>query len=98
MPNLATHPTDDAIAAFALGKSHAPDDSLVEDHLAGCDQCQQRAESVAPDTIVQLLAAARTRADADRLAAPTPTLDGAATPPAFAPTLAYDDTRPTSSK
>src|SRR5262249_50553141 len=57
------------------------------------DLCQQRADSVAPDTVVQLLASARTRADADRNSASTPTLDRAATPLAFAPTLGIDESR-----
>src|SRR5207249_2844240 len=83
----------DAIRAFALGKSAEADASSLEAHLAACDPCQQRAEAVTSDTLIQLLAAARTRADADRLSAPTPTLDGSATPPAFAPTLAFDDTK-----
>src|SRR4051794_33899669 len=84
MPDTATHPTDAAIAAFALGS--CPEDSSLEAHLAGCDACQRRADAVAPDTLVELLAAARTHADA-----PTPTPDAAATPPAFAPTLAWAD-------
>jgi uncharacterized protein (TIGR03067 family) len=84
MPNTANHPTDATIEAFALGS--CPEDPAVEAHLAGCETCQRRAEAVAPDTLVELLAAALTHADA-----PTSTLDAAATPPAFAPTLAWTD-------
>ena len=75
MPDTATHPTDDAIEAFALGKLDPPGDRLLEEHLALCDDCQDRAEAVAPDTLVQLLASARTKADAGRSAAATPSFD-----------------------
>src|SRR5262245_18366215 len=90
MPDTATHPTDDAIEAFALGKFDPADDPRLEEHLAGCDLCQERAEAVAPDTLVELLASARTRVNAARSAAPTPTLAGSATQPAFPPTQAWD--------
>jgi uncharacterized protein (TIGR03067 family) len=46
----------------------------LEEHLAGCDLCQDRAEAVLPDTLVQLLVSARTRADPGRSVDPTPSL------------------------
>jgi uncharacterized protein (TIGR03067 family) len=83
----ATHPTDRELGEFLLGKL---DDSGLESHLAECDSCRDRAVAVqADDTFTELLAAARTRFDSRRASAPTPTLDEAATPPAFAPTLAW---------
>jgi serine/threonine protein kinase/WD40 repeat protein len=86
----ATHPTDRELGDFLLGKL---DDGGVESHLAECDSCRDRAVAVqADDTFTELLAAARTRFDTQRASAPTPTLDGAATPPAFAPTLAWSET------
>lgn len=47
MPDTATHPTDAAIAAFALGKCDSAAGPPVEEHVAGCDVCQGRAEAVA---------------------------------------------------
>jgi uncharacterized protein (TIGR03067 family) len=91
----ATHPTDRELGDFLLGKLGGPDDGGVESHLAECDSCRDRAVAVqADDTFTELLASARTRLDRERASAPTPTLDGAATPPAFAPTLAWDDSAP----
>ena len=94
MPGIDTHPTEDAIEAFALGKSDPAEGSRLEEHLAECERCQERAEAVAPDTVVQLLVAARTRADADRSAAATQSLAGSATPSLFAPTQAWCDPDP----
>ena len=88
----ATHPTDRELGDFLLGKLDGAD--TVESHLSACDACRDRAVAVrADDTFTDLLAAARTRLDSHRASAPTPTLDGAATPPAFAPTLAWDGLR-----
>ena len=87
----ATHPTDRELGDFLLGKLDEPSGGTVESHLAECDSCRDRAVAVqADDTFTELLAAARTRLDRSRASAPTPTLDGTATPPAFAPTLAWD--------
>jgi len=87
----ATHPTDRELEDFLLGKLIAPDDLAMESHLAECDECRARAvQTPADDTLTELLAAARTLVEVQRSAAPTPTLDGSATPPAFAPTLAWD--------
>ena len=89
----ATHPTDRELEDFLLGKLIAPDDLAVESHLAECTECRDRAvQTPADDTLTELLVAARTLVDIQRSAAPTPTLDGATTPPAFAPTLAWDGT------
>ncbi|HKB00874.1 MAG TPA: protein kinase, partial [Gemmataceae bacterium] len=87
----ATHPTDRELQSFLLGKLADPDQGQVESHLADCPECGRRALSTpADDTLTELLAAARTRLDSERASAPTPTLDGSATPPAFAPTLAWE--------
>jgi WD40 repeat protein len=94
MSHTVIHPTDDMIEAFALGKFDPPGDRQLEEHLAGCELCQDRAEAIAPDTLVELLASARTRGDADRSAATTPTLAGSATPSLHAPTQAWDETAP----
>ena len=86
----ATHPTDRQLSDFLLGKLAGPDDGGVESHLAECDSCRDRAVAArADDTFTELLAAARTRLDSERASAPTPTLDAASTPPAFAPTVAW---------
>jgi uncharacterized protein (TIGR03067 family) len=90
MPDItATHPTDEALEAFALGMLDPNEAPALEEHLPGCELCMERADSVAPDTLVQLLVAAQTRVDEVRSAAQTPTLDGSATP-SFAPTHAWD--------
>jgi uncharacterized protein (TIGR03067 family) len=89
----ATHPTNRELGDFLLGKLNDPAGSGVESHLAECNSCRDRAVAVqADDTFTELLAAARTRFDSRRASAPTPTLDGTATPPAFAPTLAWSPT------
>src|SRR5215472_6501184 len=83
----ATHPSDRELDEFLLGKFPDPDHVAVEEHLAGCPGCQERAaDRTAGDTLTELLAAARTRADADRAAASTPAPAGSATPSLFAPT------------
>src|SRR5262245_56598403 len=90
----ATHPTDRELVEFLLGKLDDAGHLAIEDHLSECDECRDRAASAPPtdDTLVELLAAARTRADAERSAAPTPTLLDAATPSPFAPTQAWGGT------
>jgi uncharacterized protein (TIGR03067 family) len=93
----ATHPSDRELDEFLLGKFPDPDHVAVEAHLAGCPGCQERAaDRTAGDTLTELLAAARTRADADRAAAPTPAPAGSATPSLFAPTRVWDDGAPVS--
>lgn len=72
MPDVAEHPPDDVIQAFALGKIAPPDAQLVEQHLAGCEPCQNRVEKVGPDTLVELLATAHTLIFSGRSNAPTP--------------------------
>src|SRR5262249_5552880 len=62
----------------------------MEEHLVGCDPCQERAEAVTPDTFVRLLASARTRIDLSRSAAATPSPTGFATP-SLSRTRAWDD-------
>ena len=73
----ATHPSDRELDDFLLGKFPDPDHAVYEAHLAGCPTCQDRAaDRSAFDTLTELLAAARTRADADQSAADLG-LDGA---------------------
>src|SRR5579864_734237 len=94
MTQQKTHPAEAVLADFVLGKLAQPADAEVESHLAACSDCGARAAAANPnDTLVSLLAAAGTRLDAERSTAPTPTLDGLATPPAFAPTLGMDEGR-----
>src|SRR5262249_9820098 len=72
---LALHPTDDCLRDFLLGKLPDPDQSGVEEHLAECDECGDRAASIrADDTLTELLAPAHTRVDPERADAPTPSL------------------------
>ena len=95
MPNLRTHPTDNDLRDFVLGKLPDSVDVEVEGHLAACPECQARAADLeAPDTLVTLLASAATKADAGRADAPTPTLAEGATPSLFAQTQAWDELAP----
>jgi hypothetical protein len=92
MPSTATHPTPDAIEAFALGKLELDALSRLEGHLAGCERCQDLAEAVAPDTLVQLLASAATLCSTASPDAPTSSC--AAATPALLPTHAWADSAP----
>ena len=95
MPQVLTHPTDDTLRDLLLGKLPDPEIEDLELHLTNCSACQSRAAaSCTEDTFVELLAAARTRADADRSAGATPTLDGCPTPSLFAATRAWDGPLP----
>ncbi len=47
MPDTATHPTDAAIEAFAVGRIDPTGHVAVEEHRANCDLCLERVESVA---------------------------------------------------
>jgi serine/threonine protein kinase len=90
MSKLRTHPTDSVLNDFLLGKLPDPEAAEVESHLAECPECQQRAAaSRVGDTLVELLAAAGTKADAERGAAPPLTLSGGETPSLFAATQAW---------
>src|SRR5262249_30342011 len=72
-----------------------PDHLAFEHHLDGCPACQDRAAGrTAGDTLTELLAAARNRADTDRTAATTPAPVGSATPSLVVPTQAWDDGAP----
>ncbi len=87
---IAAHPTNPQLYDFLLGRLSDAAQVEVESHFADCDECRDRALYVpANDTLTELLASALTRVESQRSAAPTPTFDGAATPPAFAPTLAW---------
>jgi uncharacterized protein (TIGR03067 family) len=93
MSATRTHPPDDVLHDFLLGKLPDLEEAEVEDHLAECPECQQRASTArVGDTLVELLASAGTRLDAERAAAPTPTFSGAATPSLFANTQMWDGT------
>jgi uncharacterized protein (TIGR03067 family) len=94
VPDATTHPPDEAIEAFALGTIDPTEEPELEEHLAGCDRCQERAEAVTPDTLVVLLASARTRIEGGRPATPTPAPGGAATPPQYAATQGWDGPAP----
>lgn len=91
----ATHPSDRELDHFLLGKFSDPDHAAVEDHLAGCPECQDRAASrTAWDTLTELLAAARTRVDAERADAQAPAPAGLSTPSRLAPTQAWGEDTP----
>ena len=90
MPDPTTHPPPAVLEAFALGRLDAPGSTSVEDHLAGCERCQEQVAAVPPDTLLEAVADARTLGDGGRGDAPTRTPDGSATP-SFAPTHAWAD-------
>src|SRR5262245_41023180 len=88
---IATHPSDRELSDFLLGKLADPDQAAIESHFADCSGCRDRALGMqAHDTLIELLTSARTKVDSHRAAAPTPTPDGISTPPAYAPTLAWE--------
>ena len=62
MTELRTHPTDETLRDFLLGKLPDADSPELETHLADCPDCQARtADGCAADTFVDLLTSARTR-------------------------------------
>lgn len=78
------HPADSVLADFILGKLLDRADAEAERHLADCPYCQSRAAAARPDdTLLSLVAAAGTRADAEQSEAPT--LPGGLTPAEFTP-------------
>lgn len=85
MLDTTTHPPDEAIEAFALGNLDPTLLPGLEEHLASCDHCQDRAEAIDPDPLMQLLAAAHTRGG-PQTATPPPT---AASTPSFPPTQGW---------
>jgi uncharacterized protein (TIGR03067 family) len=93
MLTTRTHPSDDDLNDFVLGKLPDLRDAELENHLADCPECQERAAATrVADTLVELLASAGTRFDARCGAAPTPTPTGAATPSLFVNTPAWNGT------
>lgn len=87
----AAHPNDRELSDFLLGKLADSQFSEIESHLGDCVECGERAlKTPAQDTLVELLTAAQTLVEKERSVAATPTLDGIQTPPAYAPTLAYE--------
>ena len=91
----ATHPNDRELDDFLLGKFPDADHAVIEDHLASCPGCQDRAaDRTAQDPLTDLLAAARTRTDADWAAAPTVAPAGSATPSLQGFTQAWDEGAP----
>jgi anti-sigma factor RsiW len=61
MSNLTTHPTDDVLNDFLLGKLSDQSGAAVERHLSECPECLARAAAKrVGDTLVELLASAGT--------------------------------------
>ena len=87
----ATHPFERELQDFLLGKLVDSDHFAVEAHVVECGECGVRAlDAPGQDTLTELLASARTRANSVRLSAATPMLAGSETPSLFAPTLAWE--------
>jgi eukaryotic-like serine/threonine-protein kinase len=75
------HPTEQQLTEFMLGKLPDSDHAELEAHLSACDSCQNRAAEIRPaDTFVGLLTFARTRIDAGRAVATTPSPQNLSTP------------------
>ncbi len=91
MPELIAHPDEQDLREFLLGKFHDSAAAKLEEHLAFCTECQERAgASCAEDTFVELLAFARTRLEAGPATPSTLTVAVLATP-SFAPTQGWLD-------
>jgi serine/threonine protein kinase len=87
----ATHPTDGALRDFLLGKLPDAESDSIEAHLSECPACLGRAaDESAHDTLMDLLASARTRLDADRAVACTPHPDVFSTPALGSVTQTYN--------
>jgi hypothetical protein len=64
MPNAATHPTPQELAAFSQGKLPASAAQAVAAHLETCPACQQAIEKMTPDSFVGKVRAARSATSA----------------------------------
>src|SRR5262245_30364732 len=84
MPHL--HPTADRLHAFAQGRLSPAEQSEVEEHVATCDSCCQKLESVPPDTLQQLARDAATKGFRATPVAKKPAA-GKAPPPGIPPEL-----------
>ncbi|MFO0810193.1 MAG: protein kinase [Gemmataceae bacterium] len=92
MPPTTAHPTDVALAAYALGKLAAADAETVRGHLDACPRCRTLAERTPADTFVRLLQKASGRSKAE-----TPAPSVAATgvqPPQAAVATGVQDSPP----
>jgi serine/threonine protein kinase len=59
MPDAGTHPTQQQLAAFGLGKLPEPAAGLVARHLETCALCRQAVAALPPDSFVRKVHAAR---------------------------------------
>ena len=50
-----SHPNEEQLAAFGLGRLSATDREAIESHVAGCGVCCERLESVQGDSLVELV-------------------------------------------
>jgi len=70
---ITMHPTDDELTDFLLGKTSNVDHDRVAAHVSECEDCVARATAIeGRDTLVELLASAGTRIEAEMSAAATP--------------------------
>ncbi|WP_435020889.1 family 16 glycoside hydrolase [Tundrisphaera sp. TA3] len=59
VPPLATHPTDETLHAYGLGKLDDAGARAVDEHLEGCLACRARVADAAPDSFLGRLREAR---------------------------------------
>jgi serine/threonine protein kinase/putative intracellular protease/amidase len=90
---VATHPTPDALAAFARGDLPATELAVVAEHIATCSSCCALISCVPDDTLAALARQAAAIADkTPECAAATPAATRTvADPPAGAPATVGDD-------
>src|SRR5262245_5983484 len=55
MPVPEAHPSVQDLAAFTLGPPDDESQDAIEDHVAACTSCQERAAVAPDDTLVELL-------------------------------------------
>jgi WD40 repeat protein/serine/threonine protein kinase len=74
MPVAEAHPSVEDLAAFTLGTLDDESQAAIEDHVAACTSCQERAAVAPDDTLVELLRRVHSRA-ADTFVEPTAQLE-----------------------
>jgi WD40 repeat protein/serine/threonine protein kinase len=62
MPVAEAHPSGEDLAAFALGTLDDEGQASIENHVAACTSCQERAAIAPGDTLVELLRRVHARA------------------------------------
>jgi len=74
MPVAEAHPSVEDLAAFTLGTLDDETQVAIEDHVAACTSCQERAAVAPDDTLVELLRRVHSRG-ADTFVEPTVQLE-----------------------